>query len=68
MRKPVQANIAVVGTGVGVLSFATGNCCLPLKALPRSLRRLDGLGANENHLETEFCERRPKVAVLAWWP
>ena len=72
MRKPVQANIAVVGAGVGVLSFATGDCCLPLKALiaaPRSLRRLDRLSANENHLETEFCERQLKVVALApRWP
>ncbi len=27
--KPVQANIAVIGAGVGVLTFATGEGCLP---------------------------------------
>ena len=72
MRKPVKANIAVVGAGVGVLSFATGGCGLPLKGLiaaTRNQRRLDRLDTYENHLETEFCERQCKVAALApRWP
>ena len=67
MRRPVQANIAVVRAGMGVLFFATGDYCLSSKALiaaPRSLRRLSRFGANENDLETEFSERRLKVAAL----
>jgi hypothetical protein len=67
MRKPVQANIAVVGAGMGVLSFAAGEYCLSSRApmaAPRRLRRLPRFGANENDLETEFSERQIKVAAL----
>ena len=66
----MQANIAVIGTGVGVLSFAAGEGCLPSKALiaaavaAQSLRRLDRLGVNENDREIDFPERPLKVAVL----
>ena len=68
MGKPVQANIAVIGAGVGVLSFATGTRVLPSKALiaaaaaARSLRLLDRLGANENDLEGEIPQFPLKVA------
>jgi hypothetical protein len=71
MRKPVQANIAVIGAGVGVLSFATGDRCLPSKAFiaaaaaAQSLRLLDRPGANGNDLEPEFYERQLDVAGMA---
>jgi hypothetical protein len=70
MGKPMQANIAVIGAGVGVLSFATGDRGLPSKALiaaaaaAQSLRLLDRSGANENDLETEFLQRPLKVAGM----
>jgi hypothetical protein len=66
--KPMQANIAVMGTGVGVLSFVTREGCLPSEALiaaaaaAQSLRLLDRPGANENSLDLGFSERPLKVA------
>jgi len=47
MPKPVQANIAVIGAGVGVLTVVAGERHLPSKALiaaaaaARSMRRLN---------------------------
>ena len=70
MGKPVQANIAVIGAGVGVLSFATGNRGLPPKALiaaaaaAQRLRLGDGFGANENDLEVEILQVPLKVAGM----
>jgi hypothetical protein len=70
MGKPVQANIAVIGAGVGVLSFATGNRGLSSKALiaaavaAQTLRLRDGLGANENDLEGEILQVQLKVAGM----
>ena len=70
MGKPVRANIAVFGAGVGVLSFATGNRELPSKALiaaaaaAQSLRRLDGIGANENDLEGKILQAPLRVACM----
>ena len=70
MPKPMQANIAVIGAGVGVLSFAAGDRCLPSKALiaaaaaAQSLRLLDRPGANENDLQTDFSERPLRVAGM----
>jgi len=70
MGKPAQANIAVIGAGVGVLSFATGNRGLPSKALiaaaaaAQSLRLLDRLGANENDLEDEIPQFPLQVAGM----
>ena len=63
MPKPMQANIAVMGAGVGVLSFVARERCLPSEALiaaaaaAQSLRLLDRPGANENDLATDFSER-----------
>ena len=68
MRKPVQANIAVIGAGVGVLTFVAGERQLPSKALiaaaaaARSLRALDLPGANENEPEYDFWDRPLRVA------
>ena len=70
MGKPMQANIAVIGAGVGVLSFATGDRGLSSKTLiaaaaaAQSLRMLDRSGANENDLETEILQRPLKVAGM----
>jgi hypothetical protein len=70
MGKPMQANVAVFGAGVGVLSFATGDRGLPSKTLiaaavaAQSLRLLDRPGANENDLETEILQRPLKVAGM----
>jgi hypothetical protein len=68
--KPVQANIAVFGAGVGVFSFAAAEGGLPPKALiavaaaARSLRMLDWPGANENSLELSLSERPREVAAM----
>jgi hypothetical protein len=64
----MQANIAVIGAGVGVLSFAAAQGGLPPKALiaaaaaARSLRSLDLPGANENEAEYDFWDRPLRVA------
>ncbi len=71
MPKPMQANIAVIGAGAGVLSFAAGEGCLPCKALiaaaaaAQSLRLLDRPGANENDLAADFSECPLKIAGMA---
>ena len=71
MPKPMQANIAVFGAGIGVLSFAAAQGGLPPKALiaaaaaAQSLRLLDRPGVNGNDLATDFSERRLKVAGMS---
>ena len=71
MPKPTQANIAVLGAGVGVLAFVAGNRQLSSHALiaaaaaARTLRGLDLPGANENEPENDFWERPLRVAGMA---
>jgi hypothetical protein len=66
----MQANVAVIGTGVGVLSFATREGCLPFKSLiaaaatAQRLRLLDRPATNENNLEIGLSERSLKVAGM----
>ncbi len=70
MQKPAQANIAVIGAGVGVLSFATGDRDLNSKAriaaaaAAQSLRLLDRWSPNENDLEAGFLQYPLKVAGM----
>jgi hypothetical protein len=71
MPKPTQSNIAVLGAGVGVLTFVAGDRQLSSNALiaaaltARALRDLDVLGANENEPESDFWERPLRVAGIA---
>jgi hypothetical protein len=70
VKKPIQANIAVIGAGVGVLSLATGDRGLNSKAriaaaaAAQSLRLLDRWSANENDLDAEFLQCPLKVAGM----
>jgi hypothetical protein len=65
--KPMQANISVMGAGVGMLSFVAREGCLPSEALiaaaaaAQSLRLLDRPRANDS-LDLGFSERPLKVA------
>ena len=60
----MQANIAVIGAGVGVLTFVAGDRHPTSKALiaaaaaARSLRALDLPGANEIEPSTTFGNAR----------
>jgi hypothetical protein len=67
----MQANIAIFGAGVGVISFAAARSGLPSEdliaaaAAAQNLRLLDQPGVNGNDLATDFSERPLKVAGMS---
>lgn len=71
MRKPMQCNLAVLGTGVGVLTFVAAdrqlspNAAIAAAIAARALRDFDLLGANENEPESKFWEHPLRVAGIA---
>ena len=71
MAKPAQSNVAVLGAGVGVLTFVAGdgqlspNATIVAAIAARELRGLDLLGANDNEPESDFWERPLRVAGIA---